>query len=362
MKKILLFGGSFDPIHLGHTSLARQVKETLGLDEVWFIPTLNNPFKDYQSADGYKRMEMIQLAIKNYPYMKTCDIELKRNVDEKSYTYDTVVELKQRHLGVEFYYLIGFDQVEKLDLWYEIDALAKLVKFVCVDRPGYSINQSNINRFGIQFVKIETLDVSSTNARNGQFDVLDPNVLKYISANGLYLETMIKPFMSNKRYLHTLSMTKTAVEIAVENGLDEKKVYIAGILHDIGKEYDFDKTLSIMKEHYSQYLEKEKGIYHQWISSYLAQTMFLIDDPEILSAIECHTIAKTNMSKIDMTIFCADKYDPGRNYDSFKELELCKTNIEKGFVQCLIDSKIYLEKKGIEQDRYSQEIYQFYVK
>ena len=123
--KIGLLGGSFDPIHDGHVLIAKTVKDVLKLDEVWFIPVLNNPFKDRDMASGEHRIKMIEIATRKDDSMKVCDIELKGDPTVKSYTYHTLLKLKDLYKEHDFYYIIGADQVEKFHLWYEASKISE---------------------------------------------------------------------------------------------------------------------------------------------------------------------------------------------------------------------------------------------
>ena len=86
-----------------------------------------------------------------------------------------------------------------------------------------------------------------------------------------YLENFVSGYMSEKRFKHTCSVAKLAREFAVANGIDGKKAYIAGMLHDIAKEMDKNKEDDLMEKYFSKYVDKPRAIYHQWLSTYLAQ-------------------------------------------------------------------------------------------
>ncbi|MBM4043652.1 MAG: nicotinate-nucleotide adenylyltransferase [Planctomycetes bacterium] len=135
-SKIGLFGGSFNPIHLGHLILAEAVRDQLALDKVIFIPAHCSPHKSQRLlAPAPDRARMVRLAIRGNPRFEFSDIELKRR--GRSYTVET---LRQLHAAyppqTEFFFLIGADTIPELSEWREIGALAKLCQFVVVNRPG----------------------------------------------------------------------------------------------------------------------------------------------------------------------------------------------------------------------------------
>jgi nicotinate-nucleotide adenylyltransferase len=160
--KTILFGGSFDPLHNGHIKVALKAKETLNADRVVFILAKSPRWKD-PSATNFNRLEMLQLGIKNYPDFEICLDEYNSSASI-NYTYDTVKNFKKED-GEELYFLIGTDQENKLDKWYEIEKLSKLVKFICVARPGEELNVDNLKRYNVLLIDSPVSDMSSTDVR-----------------------------------------------------------------------------------------------------------------------------------------------------------------------------------------------------
>ncbi|HEY8901062.1 MAG TPA: nicotinate-nucleotide adenylyltransferase [Chthoniobacterales bacterium] len=153
-----LFGGSFDPIHIGHLILAREAREQLGLDRVVFIPAAISPHKLHRRpAPAEARLEMVRAAIEGEAGFECDDCELHR--EGPSFTVDTVREMRARHPDEEFLYFIGEDNVALLDTWREIGELRRLVEFVVLDRDvGGAIGE---------FRRVcRQMDVSSSEIRN----------------------------------------------------------------------------------------------------------------------------------------------------------------------------------------------------
>ena len=134
-RKIGLFGGSFDPVHLGHLLAAQAAVEELKLARLFFIPAAQSPFKpESQPAPAVARLQLLRLALAG---MTNCEIdeqEIRRA--GVSYTIDTLRDYAKRFPGAELFYLIGADNAAKLNEWREADALAKLAEFVALPRPG----------------------------------------------------------------------------------------------------------------------------------------------------------------------------------------------------------------------------------
>ena len=130
-----LFGGSFDPVHLGHLAIARAAVEQAGLDRLTFLPAARNPFKEnnFRFAPG-ERLELLRLAVADDARLDVSDWELLR--PPPSYTIETVRHFAALFPGVALFWLIGSDQLEGLPRWREFPELARTVTFLCAPRSG----------------------------------------------------------------------------------------------------------------------------------------------------------------------------------------------------------------------------------
>lgn len=138
MSKVGILGGTFDPIHLGHLIIAEEVRQSMGLDEVLFIPAGQPWLKGQRPLSaGEHRLQMVELAIASNPYFTVSTIELERL--GPSYSVDTIIKLKD-NLGVrvELFFVLGFDALALLPGWKEPERLLELCQVVGVGRPGYS--------------------------------------------------------------------------------------------------------------------------------------------------------------------------------------------------------------------------------
>jgi nicotinate-nucleotide adenylyltransferase len=135
MQRIGLFGGSFDPVHLGHLLVAQAAREELGLQRLFFIPAAQSPFKPGAlPAPAEQRLRLLRLALAGQTNCDIDDQEIKRG--GISYSIDTVRDYARRYPGAELLYLIGADHVAQLPKWREADELARRVEFVVIPRPG----------------------------------------------------------------------------------------------------------------------------------------------------------------------------------------------------------------------------------
>jgi nicotinate-nucleotide adenylyltransferase len=135
MHRIGLFGGSFDPVHLGHLLVAQAAREELALARLFIIPAAQSPFKpETPLAEASQRLRLLRLALAGKDWCQIDDQEIRRG--GVSYTIDTIRDYAGRYAGAQLFYLIGADHVEQLPKWREAEDLARQVEFVVIPRPG----------------------------------------------------------------------------------------------------------------------------------------------------------------------------------------------------------------------------------
>lgn len=189
MKCIGILGGTFNPIHVGHLTVAQMVHEQLKLDKVIFVPSNLPPHKTRKYVAPTKdRLHMIRLAIKGNLHFEVSDFEIKR--EGKSYSIETVAYLRDHFSrGTKFYFIIGSDLLPTLHTWRRIEEVQKIVSFVAVNRAGFEEKKSKVN---VKLITIPGLQTSSsyvrqriTSGKTVRYLVPD-NILKYIERKKLY--------------------------------------------------------------------------------------------------------------------------------------------------------------------------------
>lgn len=337
--KIALFGGSFDPIHEGHLQIAKYALKRGIAQEVWFLPSYDAPLKDGQCASFKQRLAMIALAI--YPFrrkMKVLDVEGRSH--GKSYTYDTLVYMKQKYPQHEFCFLIGSDQALAFNAWYRYEELFTLVDFYVFSRM---LDVKIDSRF--KQVSMPLIEVSSTKVRAGYDLYLVPKAVRhYIAKNYLYLEERVKARLNEKRYLHSKSVADLCVKLAKAHHLDEQKAYVMGILHDICKYYPFEHVERFMIYHESANLLSPCAIWHGFQGAYEVKHTLEIYDKDIYQAIYHHVLGDGHKA-YDKILFISDKLDPLRGYDISKQLALSLKDLDAGFKLVKEEQQAYLKKE-----------------
>ena len=159
-----LFGGSFNPIHNGHVRLAKSLLQKAALDEVWFLVSPQNPFKqDQQLLDDDKRLQLVRLALKDEPQLMASDFEF--HLPKPSYTWNTLQALEQEYPERKFTLLIGGDNWEAFDKWYRYEDILKRYPIIVYPRKGSKVSDVKFQDSDIQIVETPLINISSTQIR-----------------------------------------------------------------------------------------------------------------------------------------------------------------------------------------------------
>lgn len=187
MKKVCIFGGTFNPPHIGHLIMANEVYHALDFDEIRFMPNAKPPHKEAtQLATGEQRLLMLELAVEPFSYFTVEPLEIVRG--GLSYSFDTMMELQKQEPQTQFSFLIGADMIAYLDQWYKIDELVKHIQLIGVRRPGYDEKSA----YPVTIIDAPLIDLSSTMLRNRLKEDKDVSMLipesvqSYIRQEKLY--------------------------------------------------------------------------------------------------------------------------------------------------------------------------------
>ena len=373
--RIGIYGGTFSPLHTGHTSSARLFVSAAELDRLLIMPSLISPHKPTaKDDDPEKRLEMLNLAFKNDEKISVSRYEIDKG--GVSYTYLT---LEHFYNGEDtLCFLCGSDMFLTLDSWREPEKIFSTCEIWCMSRNGNDRGELNAKKreyeekFGAKcFVcNNDAVDISSTEVRRllrrgedaGAY--LSADVYDYIKQNDLYgaknkiIKEYIKEHLSEKRYVHSIGVAQTAEELGEAVGLPEAdiaRLIRAGLCHDISKELSIEEQFDILKE---AGIEPHPDYYtvpvtlHQLSGAVLAKKIFGIDK-EVFDMIQYHCTGSPGMSLCDKILFLSDFIEPKREYEACKALraemysgQITIERINKIFIDCCGRQLKHIEEKG----------------
>ncbi len=379
--KIGVYGGTFNPPHLGHLISARFAMEYLELDRLIFTPAGDPPHKDLppNSPPARRRLEMMTLAADSMLLpgrVEVSDMEVRR--EGKSYTADTLEELHDQYPEDELWLLMGTDMFLTLQHWKRPEVICSLAHLAAFARTQadsgemLEIQAKYLSEtYGAKCALIQLpqiTPVSSTQlrellAKGEGRQYLPPAVYGDILRNGLYgtcadlrdldhedLTACSLSMVYAKRHAHILGVAQTAVELAKRWNCDEKLAFRAGILHDCTKYLSLEDHLAICEKYGLELDEMEAGsakLLHAKTGAALARHLYGQND-EVYWAIYWHTTGKEDMTPLEKIIYLADYMEPNRKFDGVEELRrLCYTDLDQALLLGVRMSIEDLNERGV---------------
>ena len=368
--KIGVYGGTFNPPHLGHVTAARAVFELLKLDLLLLVPDGQPPHKMLPpgSPTPEQRLEMTRLAGEQLGLgekVRTLDLELKR--EGRSYTAETLRQLHQQYPEDELWLLMGTDMFLTLQAWREPGEILSLAGIAAFGRTEedteelFSVQRDYLYRTYPQ-ARIFTLtipgvvDVSSTElrtmlARGEGGNLLPPAVYGYILREGLYdtradlkhlplrtLRPVALSYLKHKRIPHVLGTEQEAIRLAERYGADVEKARVAALLHDCTKRLDMEEQLALCRQYGIRLdaLEQQAlKLLHAKTGAAIARDVFGVDD-EIYRAIWWHTTGHAGMTLLEKIMYLADYIEPSRDFPGVDKLRaVCYKDLDEGLLMGL---------------------------
>ena len=356
--RILIYGGSFDPVHNGHKKLLAAALKKIKPDLCYVFVAYNSPFKEMSPTPYALRKEMARQAFT--PLCKDIvfdDFEFKKQ--RKVYTYETIKYLKQKYKKAEIFVLVGTDCALTLPSWQQAEYNFKNATFVIGLRQGFKMPKVQFNAIILKDVLPK---ISSTSLRlqimlNGKTPKTMPTeITEIINKNLLYsldIHAWLKAHLLAPRYNHTLAVAKEAVALAQRFNEDSYNACLAGLLHDSGKGLNKEQMVVYAKrnklkvEDFDDLCKYAPALLHADISAHLAQNKFKIQNKNILQAIARHTLGAKDMTVLDKILMVADMSAKGRRPQDIKFIKnALKKSLDAGLLAAEKVKLLYTVQTG----------------
>ena len=383
--KLAIFGGSFNPVHIGHLSLAEAVLKELKFDRVIFIPAFQSPLKNSpEGASSQDRMEMLAASIAGDPRFGFDNCEIRRM--GISYTVDTLKDIINRYEpegkpGL----ILGNDLVSAFDKWQAPEEIAGLADIIIARRD--SNEAAGGFPYPCKILGNEIIEVSSSQIRDKikqnepWRNLVPPAAQLIIEERSLYgyspnspgdsktagipqsekdgideliyrIENDVRSALDFDRFIHSRNTALQAWDICLRFGLDGKKGYLAGIAHDLCKELDEDKLrcLALADGGRQTKLEQKKpGLLHARAAAILVEKKYGVTDKDILEAIRYHTTGGRDMCSLAKIVYVADKIEISRTDVDPELRRLCRNaDLDTIFHAVLDDTVAVLRSRQLD--------------
>lgn len=370
--KILLFGGAFDPPHLGHISILKSALNYESFDKAIIMPTGTPTHKNNCIAPFDVRKYLAEKAFCPLsPIVEVSDYEGRSLVED--YTYRTIEYLNKTYENSEIYMLIGGDSLLKLKEWFEYKQIIKACRILSFARQENEeekikseIKALSKDGADIQFIKSEVKQLSSTQIRlleQKDSDVgtlVGADINEIIEKYNLYSsdnykrqygtsQLLVNILLDEKRRIHTLNVEKLAVELSNRYGLDEKKARLAALLHDIMKNAPQDILLHRAQQSdiITKINAKPLPTLHGYAAADYVQKEIKLFDEDIIAALKSHTCARKDMQDFEKVIYLADMLCEEREFLGKEDMLKCAfISLDKAMEQALEQNIEWLKARG----------------
>lgn len=369
MKKVIIYGGTFDPVTSEHINIIKQLSLIENVKKVIVVPDYQPPHKLNTSTPAFFRKEMLEIALKGVLNVEISDYEI--NQQKAVYSFVTVEHYKKLYPNNELYFAMGTDMLAEFSLWKNPERILNSADIILVERENGGDNKKAIADFEKKYGKkvfqlsYKGKDVSSQEVRLRLYlsletqGLLTAEIAEYIKDKNLYKPNRFYEYINQvlplKRRKHTLGVILCGKKIAKKIKIDQVKTEIACLLHDNAKYLDYRRYKNFVLPENAQ-----KSVEHQFLGAFIAENILCISDKEIIEAIKCHTTGKAEMTLLEKVVFTADVIERGRTFEGVEKLrKSVEENFEKGFRECVCDLYASLKEEG---DVYylTKQAYDFY--
>lgn len=387
MGRIGIYGGTFNPPHMGHVAGAKQAIALLKLDRLLLIPAREPPHKALPSdaPSPQQRLELVRLMAREIPGAEVCELELFR--EGPSYTSDTLDALHKSCKGDKLYLIMGTDMFLSFPQWHESRKICRYATLAVLmreqkDQKSKELLQERAQyvrkKLGgkVKFLKNEILPMSSTNVRRmlafqATEGMLPASVINRIREQNLYgvnrdlrglsmedLEKTVTELLDPQRVPHVLGCRDTAVYLAKKYGADPVDAARAGLLHDVTKALPPELQLKLctdLEAPQERYMNENPKTLHAVTGALVARRIFG-ENEAVCHAVDSHTTGCAGMDTLQKIIYISDYMEPNRDFPGVEHLrELVEKDLNRAVLAGIEMTVELLRQQGRRVSRHSLE-------
>ncbi len=389
-QRMLIFGGTFNPIHTGHLLIASRIRELYSFEKVYFLPSGTPPHKKTSHTTKYQRLLLLKLAIQDNKYFEVLDNEILS--DTVSYTIETIQTLYKQYSHPKITFIMGADMFMSIEKWKDYEQLLELIDIIVATRQDPRVEEYKKHietkykaKVSI-FSEVETsINSSYIRERIRLYEsikyLVPENVRQYIIKENLYISDEdivfnnimknLEQQVSKKRFNHTEGVIRRALEIGAYHNIPFDKIRLAGAGHDYAKELDNDETSIYLDENNVDIDFRAKNdinLMHGFVSAIVMKNMYGIEDNDILNAIRYHTFGRIGMSDLELLISISDITEPCRTYNKSTQkkmneiIKVAKVSLSDAYYLKLLETVKRLKKKNSKVEQETLDILEYYKK
>lgn len=362
MHHLGILPGLFDPIHQGHVEIAQTAFEQFNLSGVVLVPVNKDGVRNIASL--WQRQHMVQLATNSYPSLSLFTPSSFTSTATACDYGVLVKNIRYSFSGSHLWLIIGAHEVDNLlqGDTRDLENIDLLLWPRVGDRVSNAIHKCKARGFNAYALSPRKISPDSHTVRLAirhmiaDEGTLHPDVIRYIAYTGLYLpgsEKKLQKVVTPSRYLHSLSVRETAVDLAFIHQINPFKCSVAGLMHDYAKNMPLKEMQRIAKKHgltSDKKTLRSGALLHGLVGAHLCKQKFGIRDEEILSAIRYHTVGRPNMTDVELCIFVADVIEPKRRpFDGLANIrQVARKSLRQAAILCLESARKFILASGEE--------------
>jgi len=326
-KPVIIYGGSFDPPHKGHTALAAAALRQLAPSALYFVPGFHTPFKDLRPVPFADRAALLRAALGAAGLAGRKEIKIssfEADLGRVVYSWETVEYFRRLHPGSPLYFLMGSDCLAGFKTWRRSRSILKRARLLAGLRPGYAMSSAAGTTFtplAGHFPEAASSDIRAALFLGEKPEQVCPAVLALLKKKKLYLgreRELLAKLITPARLAHSVETARLALRLAPAAGLPQQKAALAALLHDCARDLPAAALRRLAKgpreARLSETAAKAPVLLHAWAGAVLAGRRFGVKDPEVLEAAALHATGAPGMGPLARLVYICDVANQGRSF------------------------------------------------